>query len=342
MKFKCIRNRIRIMAMCLAMVLFFVSVCPSYATENIDDLEDSSSRLESEVSDLEKELSRIQARAEDITDQLKTTRKELAVAKGNAEAQYDSMMVRIKYMYENGNSTMLEMLFSSSCVAEFLSRAEFISAITEYDRALLAEYKDTLESITAKESELEEMQKELVALQDDLDNKLKNTSTELSECKTKLEEAKKLAEKEVEPIVPSKPPTVSNSQSNSSIGSTTVTETGGVTYTEDDVTLLAALIECEAGSKNYEALLAVGAVVVNRMKSRYYPDTLTGVIYQNKQFPPATDGKVDRVLARGVKSLCVTAARDALNGKSNVGDCVRFRAASSNIQGTVIGDNVFF
>jgi spore germination cell wall hydrolase CwlJ-like protein len=78
------------------------------------------------------------------------------------------------------------------------------------------------------------------------------------------------------------------------------------------------------------------------MKSRYYPDTLNGVVYQSGQFPPATDGKVERVLQRGVKDFCIKAAIDAFNGKSNVGDCVQFRAASSGHSGTIIGDNVFF
>ena len=106
--------------------------------------------------------------------------------------------------------------------------------------------------------------------------------------------------------------------------------------------LLAALIECEAGSSNYEALLAVGAVVVNRMKHANYPDTVYGVIYHPGQFPPATNGKVDKILARGTKDLCETAARDALNGKTNVEDCISFRAAGNGYVGTVIGDNVFF
>ena len=78
------------------------------------------------------------------------------------------------------------------------------------------------------------------------------------------------------------------------------------------------------------------------MKHRNYPDTVYGVIKQPKQFPPATNGKLDRILARGTKPLCEKAARDALNGKTNVEDCISFRAASSGRPGTIIGDNVFF
>jgi len=78
------------------------------------------------------------------------------------------------------------------------------------------------------------------------------------------------------------------------------------------------------------------------MKHANYPNTVYGVIYQSGQFPPATSGKMDKILERGTKELCETAARDALNGKTNVEDCISFRAASSGYVGTIIGDNVFF
>ena len=89
-------------------------------------------------------------------------------------------------------------------------------------------------------------------------------------------------------------------------------------------------------------MLAVASVVVNRMKHSNYPDTLRGVIFQSGQFPPAHNGKVDKILERGVKDSCLKAAQDALNGKNNVGDCLSFRSASSGHVGTIIGDNVFF
>ena len=59
----------------------------------------------------------------------------------------------------------------------------------------------------------------------------------------------------------------------------------------DDVTLLAAIIDCEAGGDTYETQLAVGAVVCNRVKSKSYPNTISKVIYQIGQFGPASSGK---------------------------------------------------
>lgn len=340
-------------ALLLSFVLFVSAVFPVYAT-TVDEPEDTASGLKSEVSDLEKELNeldkeltRIMSRIKDIRSQLDTVQEELAVAKGKEQAQYESMMARIKYMYENGNSTMLEMLFSSKCVAEFVSRAEFISAINDYDRKLLKEYAENSALIVEKEAQLKETEGQLSELQKDLSSKeqhlnkkYSDASNRLSDYTVKLEKAKAAAKKaeeeakkDVKPIVPQKPST-----GNSSV----ITDGSAVSYTEADVELLAALIECEAGYTNYDALLAVGAVVVNRMKHSFYPNTVRGVIFQPGQFPPATNGKVDQVMERGVKTLCVQAATDALNGKSNVEDCISFRAASSGRPGTVIGSNVFF
>ena len=146
------------------------------------------------------------------------------------------------------------------------------------------------------------------------------------------------AKEDVKPVKTNKEETDKDSNKESDSSS----DGHSISATASDVELLAALLECEAGSSNYEALLAVGSVVVNRMKNRHYPDTVRGVIYQTGQFPPAHDGKVDKVLKRGVKDLCVQAAKDALAGKNNVGDCLSFRASSSGRDGIVIGDNVFF
>ena len=358
MKVRNTRQRFRILASFLSLVLFALSVFPAYATKTVDKLEDEASGLEAELSGLEKELKTLDKELNQIVSKIKKTnselkevREDLAIAKGQEAAQYESMMTRIKYMYENGNTSMLNMLFSSKCIAEFVSKAEYFSAITEYDRNLLDEYNETRETIAANEAKLAEsqkylnsLQKELTSKEKTLSSKISDTSAELSEYTAKIEKAKadakkaeEEAKKQIKPVVPEKPqkdPVFNKAPA--------VTNGAAVSYTENDVTLLAAVIECEAGYENYDALLAVGAVIVNRMKHANYPNTVYGVIYQSGQFPPATNGKMDGILERGVKDLCVTAAKDALNGKTNVENCISFRAASSGRPGTVIGSNVFF
>lgn len=345
MKFRNSKTVMRISALLIAFVVCSVSVFPAQATKDAEELENATSDLESNVSNLNKELDNIISQIKKTSKRLDKTREELAIAKGEEEAQYESMMLRIKYMYESGNSSLLELLLSSSCLPEFINRAEYISQVTEYDRHMLEELSTISADIAEKEEQLLEDQKYLAALQKDLDKKIENASNELSKYKDELkkakDEAKKLeeeAKKEVEPIPPKKETSTNDSDKESGSSS----NDSSISATASDVELLAALLECEAGTSNYEALLAVGSVVVNRMKHRNYPNTVRGVIYQSGQFPPAHDGKVDRVLKRGVKALCVQAAQDALAGKNNVGDCLSFRASSSGRPGLVIGDNVFF
>lgn len=110
----------------------------------------------------------------------------------------------------------------------------------------------------------------------------------------------------------------------------------------DEVTLLAALIQCEAGNESYEGQLAVGAVVMNRVRSGRYPGSVSGVIYAAGQFTPAATGAVASVAANGPKASCIQAAQEALAGADNTGGATCFRRASSGMAGVVIGNHVFF
>lgn len=122
----------------------------------------------------------------------------------------------------------------------------------------------------------------------------------------------------------------------------TTVQNAAVEATVDDVTLLAAIIQCEAGNEVYEGQLAVGAVVMNRVRSGGYPSTVHDVIYQKSQFPPAGAGSVANVVAKGPKQSCLQAAQEALNGTDNTGGATCFRRASSGHAGVVIGNHVFY
>lgn len=103
--------------------------------------------------------------------------------------------------------------------------------------------------------------------------------------------------------------------------------------------LLAALIFCEAGNQPYEGQVAVGAVVMNRVRSGAYPDSIVEVIYQSGQFTPAMTGWLDTVLAeRSYTDSAMQAAADALSGSSPVGDLLYFDCGGYGYQ---IGDHYF-
>ena len=116
---------------------------------------------------------------------------------------------------------------------------------------------------------------------------------------------------------------------------------GAVVVGADDTRLLGALIYCEAGNQGYEGQLAVGAVVMNRVRSGAYPNTITGVIYASGQFTPALNGKVAKAYAGNVPDSCMQAAREAINGATNVGTATHFKRVGAH-DGYVIGDHVFW
>jgi len=117
---------------------------------------------------------------------------------------------------------------------------------------------------------------------------------------------------------------------------------GAVAASGDELTLLAALIQAEAGNQPYEGQLAVGAVVMNRVRSGGYPNTIQEVISAPGQFGPAATGKVASIMAAGPRASCIQAAQAALNGETTVGTLTHFRRAGCGIDGIVIGSHVFY
>ena len=117
---------------------------------------------------------------------------------------------------------------------------------------------------------------------------------------------------------------------------------GEYTTDADTTPLLAALVQCEAGCESYEGQLAVASVVMNRVRSGAYPNSIHGVIYASGQFTPALNGKVNTVYESGrISASCVQAAQEAISGVSNVGDMTHFRRNNGR-DGLVIGNHVFY
>lgn len=120
------------------------------------------------------------------------------------------------------------------------------------------------------------------------------------------------------------------------------TQNAAVEVSVDDTTLLAGIIYCEAGNQPYEGQVAVGAVVMNRVRSGRYPSTIHDVIYQRSQFGPAGSGKLARAIADGSYKKCLSAAQDALAGTDPTNGAIGFKSTRSGHSGVVIGAHVFF
>jgi len=108
----------------------------------------------------------------------------------------------------------------------------------------------------------------------------------------------------------------------SSTSSNKQTDQSSTNNTGDMVDLLARLINGEARGEPYKGQVAVGAVVMNRVKSSEFPDTISGVIYQKGQFSCVTDGQFDKAIDED--STVYKAAREALNGADPTNGCIFF------------------
>lgn len=83
--------------------------------------------------------------------------------------------------------------------------------------------------------------------------------------------------------------------------------------------------------------------MINRVLSSVYPDTITGVIYQRKQFSPVASGRLAIALNENkATAQCYQAADEAMSGVTNVGDCVYFRTPIEGLTGISIGGHIFY
>ena len=346
----------------LAIVL---SVFPVLAdNEEINNLEDQSSSLESELQGINEdilalsdEISTTEMQVEMLNGEIARTSDELDEAMANEERQYEDMKARIKYMYEHGNATLLELLFSAEDMSDFLNKADFIENLSEYDRNALNDLKDIHQQIEDEQKTLETQQASLTDLQEQLQNqqtelqaKADATSTNLADVQARLQQAKEEEAARIaaeEEAARQAAASVNNNPGSGNSGGgydNSVVNGGGIDASTDDVTLLAAIIQCEA-YQTYDALLAVATVIMNRVESPRFPNSISGVIYASGQFEPVWTGRLENVLNSGPTSLSMQVAQDAINGArlAALSDCYYFLYAPyANRDGVVIGDNVFF
>lgn len=111
----------------------------------------------------------------------------------------------------------------------------------------------------------------------------------------------------------------------------------------DELTLMAAIIYCEAGAEPYETQLAVGAVIVNRMHSSRFGGSLYEVLSRPGQFTPYRTGKLAKAVAQSkATSSCYDAARAALAGEDNTNGCLFFNDYNGTKEGIRYGGMVFW
>lgn len=319
-----------------------------------EDLSDLNRNLESIVSSMNELEADIAAKEDEIDD----AKDELAAAELRCEEQYEDMKVRIQFMYENSSTSVWQALFESTSITDFLNRTEYISQINAYDRQKLTEFEEIQQEVADKKAALEEDMDELIAMQDEMQQNQNRVNSLIGTAQTNLaqtnedlanaqENVDELEEKLASMIAYEQQLEEQKAREDAArleaIKQQEQEDTSGVVYVpaDSDAYLLGAIIQCESDGEPYEGKLAVGSVVLNRVKSSYFPNTISGVIYQSGQFSPVASGRLAYRLEAGVNSVCLQAAQEVLNGNITL-NCLYFRTNNGIIQGTVIGNHVFY
>lgn len=128
-------------------------------------------QLDASLTSLEEELDRLEGQISEKENQITEAQARLEEAKEVESRQYDSMKLRIQYMYENGNTSFMESIADSKSISELLNRAEYVSRIAEYDRRMLREYAAAKETVRQTEEKLKEEHEALLDLQDSTEAK---------------------------------------------------------------------------------------------------------------------------------------------------------------------------
>ena len=143
--------------------------------------------LDAQLDSLDSELSRLENDISAKTKSIEETGVRLEEAGETERQQYESMKLRIKYMYEKGDSSFLDLLLQSESMSELLNRTEYIQKISEYDRKMLDEYVAVKESIARDKAQLETEKTELVALQEKTEAKQASVEALVNEKTAELQ-----------------------------------------------------------------------------------------------------------------------------------------------------------
>ena len=355
--------------------------------KQLEELRNKQSELNASYGELNEKLSASGEKLSSIEDavnakqtEIDRSNEDIASMQAEIDQQYAAMKLRIQFMYENNNATILSTLLSAESLSDLLSKSEYIQQISNYDHQKMQELSDLLASLKETQAKLEQEMAELVTLKDDASREADNFAALLSQCQTELDttsdsitDAEALAleyEKQIEQEMlerqrremealeaarkaqeeadkANNSGNSSNTGGNSSSGSAMVDQNALnnvlKNHTAEDVAMLAAIIECEAGNQSYEGKCAVGSVVINRVADPRFANSISGVIYAPYQFSPVASGRFAIVLARGANAACTQAAIDVLNGYINI-NALYFHVYDSSVDvgGTVIGDHVFY
>lgn len=349
--------------------------------DKIDELEANKENLSNYLASLNQSYDAAQALIDNYDRQIADKQSEiesingkLSEAESKQAEQYEAMKLRIQYMYESGDMDIVNAIMSDQSIGEILNQVEYISEILKYDRSQMDNYENLLLTITVMKSQAEQEMDNLTSLKQEQESAVNDLSEMMSEASDNIKShqeqisaaeaeamqyeqeienqknsIEQLKQEESRRIAESIAESIRESQEESRRAAALA---AGETYEEttvapyipaaDDLTKLAAIIYCEAGGEPYAGQLAVGTVVMNRVASSKYPDTIEEVLMQPYQFTPGGSGRYAIALAKTPDPSCLQAATEVLINGVRTGRWLYFRTVNNIIHGDVIGNQVFY
>lgn len=343
-----------------AVLCLSICVCSPFHTAHVyaieesqaelDELSDSKAELEAQVAALNEQLTALATEQQELNEkiaeketQIEETTKDLEAAQQKELDQLSAMRLRIKFIYENSGDGFLTMLFGAENMADFINRTEQVELFSTYDHNMLVAFIDTKVEIAEKKAQLEAERQEMDVLKEELNAKQDEFNAKIIECQNSISDyADQIAEVQAKIQAYEERQKQQIAAVENADNTTQYETTNEATIANaSEYQLLAAIIYCEAGNQSETGKIAVGAVVLNRVRSGNFPGDITDVIYQSGQFAPTWDGALARTLATGTYSSCFSAADAALAGSDPTGGCLFFRTNNGH-PGLVIGAHVFY
>ncbi len=332
--------------------------------EDLQGLKGEQNSLKRELNNLNDQLMAVVENLENLEAQIRNKEEEILTAQAALEEaratekwQYECMVARIRQMYERQEDDYLGALLQSGGLSDILNRADYFERIAAYERMKMDEFKENRALIEEQEKRLQNEKVELDNLKVDAEaernkvsglisqtsNSIAGYADQISEAEQKAREYEEEIRKQEENLEYLRKKLAEEIAMSQAAANAAWRDISEVSFADGDRYLLANLIYCEAGGEPYAGQLAVGSVVINRVLSSQYPDSVVGVIYQNKQFSPVGSGRLALALAENrATEKCYQAADEAMAGITNVGNCVYFRTPIEGLTGISIGGHIFY
>lgn len=378
---KCMNLIIRVgMSLCLIFSCFTTSY--SYADNSQDtrkeyeDEKNTAEAYEHTAELLADEIKEINRKIAETTMDIENLQGEILVLDAEIEEaekkyyEYENAVIGerekvdkvVSLLYENSVSEdEIATILQAKDITSVINREEYLKSISDYYNKTVSKYNKKVLEASEQESMLNSLRFDRETQILDIKKKQQEMSADIKELgELMLEAEKKAADAKALSDALAKKVAELEAQERAALAArkydgsrSNVDYSGNGTdyyyedpypYTPDELLLMAGIIEAEAGSVSYPGMVAVGSVVMNRVNSPDFGNTIAGVVYAPYQFEPAETGRLAMILAEGPVDSCMSVAKEVLDGKRNVPN-LYFKAAwyaeENGISGVNIGGNVF-